>query len=499
MLAFFTLGSTTMPSDPGLLTTIILIVAVIMIFNVIIFVHELGHFLAGKWRGLKIDRFQIWFGKPIWKKTINGVQYGLGWIPAGGFVSLPQMAPMEAIEGDSLDSDPLPPISPLDKIIVAFAGPFFSFLLALTAAVTLTLIKKPVDIIPTTTVGWVQHDSPAAKSGLQRGDRILAINGNPVDTWNLQLDSVFMNIVTSSGDTIHFTVDRPGKGKIDLYSKFEIQKTKWWERKKTRQVGVLPMPKDGPVKVSTLVEDANAPARLGGMQKGDILTAIDGKPIVHVQQAIELIERHPGKSLAFTVQRAGEELTLNITPIKPVPEKPDPDAEPQKAKIGAMFTSPHAHIREWRSPGPFKQIGDTMRTMWMTLTTVSDPNSDIGIQHLSGPVGIGKIQYFLLQLEHPFHRILSFMVLININLALLNLLPFPVLDGGHITIATMEAVARRPVNIKFLEVLQLTFVFLLFGIMLYVTSKDIFDDFGMTSKPDPVRYVFPEPEVPSKP
>ena len=79
------------------------ILIVVALFNVIIFVHELGHFLAAKWRGLRIDRFQIWFGKPLWKKEINGVQYGLGWLPAGGFVALPQMAPMEAVEGKNRD------------------------------------------------------------------------------------------------------------------------------------------------------------------------------------------------------------------------------------------------------------------------------------------------------------------------------------------------------------------------------------------------------------
>ena len=109
-----------------------LIAIVIALFNVIIFVHELGHFLAARWRGLRVDRFQIWFGKPIWKKEHNGVQYGLGWIPAGGFVALPQMAPMEAIEGSNRDEDdePLPPIKPWDKefsvkeAILLFDGKF---------------------------------------------------------------------------------------------------------------------------------------------------------------------------------------------------------------------------------------------------------------------------------------------------------------------------------------------------------------------------------------
>src|SRR6187431_2693426 len=113
------------------LQVLLLIFIVLTNFNIIIFVHELGHFLAAKWRGLQIDRFQIWFGTPIWKKEVNGVQYGLGWIPAGGFVALPQMAPMEALEGGNKDGKPLAPITPLDKIIVAFAGPLFSILLAL--------------------------------------------------------------------------------------------------------------------------------------------------------------------------------------------------------------------------------------------------------------------------------------------------------------------------------------------------------------------------------
>src|SRR5712675_2552826 len=114
---------------------------VVLLFNLLIGVHELGHFLAAKWRGLKVDRFAIWFGKPVWKKKIGGVEYALGTIPAGGYVALPQMATMEAIEGKSESSgQPLPPISALDKIIVAFAGPLFSFLLAIAFAFVVTMV-----------------------------------------------------------------------------------------------------------------------------------------------------------------------------------------------------------------------------------------------------------------------------------------------------------------------------------------------------------------------
>lgn len=475
-------------TDPGPIETALLIFLVIMIFNLIIFVHELGHFWAAKWRGLKIDRFQIWFGKPIWSKNINGVQYGLGWIPAGGFVALPQMAPMEAIEGDNRESEePLPPISPLDKIIVAFAGPLFSFLLALAAAVILTVIGKPMDTVPTRTIGWVQDGSPAKKAGLQRGDEVLAVNDEPVEMWSGPLDSVFMHIVTSRGDKIRFKIDRPGVGEMEIVSEFEIPETKWWQRKKTRQVGITPM--SGPVEVGPLSAD-NAPAKLAGLKTGDRVLAFNDTEIVDTDQAYEFLKANGDKPVTITVKRDGEEKKIEITPVQPE----SPKFDPPRYMIGASFTSEGEFRREWVHPGPFEQVVDTLRQMWITLRSVSSPDSSIGIQHLSGPVGIGKIQFYSLLMDYPLHRILGFMVLINVNLALLNLLPFPVLDGGHITIATMEAIARRPVNVRFLEVLQLGFVFLLFSIMIYVTSKDVVDDFGMGGAPKRAPIVFPAPE-----
>jgi acyl-phosphate glycerol 3-phosphate acyltransferase len=160
---------------------VILVFEVLMVFNLMILVHELGHFLAARWRGLKVEAFYIWFGKPLWKKTINGVEYGLGSIPAGGFVKLPQMAPMDAIEGESTGSEPLPPVKPLDKIIVAFAGPLFSFGLACLFALLVSWLGKPQsEPFVTTTIGYVAPDSPAAKAGLQPGDVVQKIDGQPV-------------------------------------------------------------------------------------------------------------------------------------------------------------------------------------------------------------------------------------------------------------------------------------------------------------------------------
>lgn len=451
--------------------TTMLILVVIAVFNLIIFVHELGHYWAAKWRGLKIDRFQIWFGKPIWSKTINGVQYGLGWIPAGGFVALPQMAPMEAIEGGNLDREPLPPIKPLDKIIVAFAGPLFSFLLAVVASICVWQLGKPPDTINTTTIGWVEPGQPGEKAGLKAGDRILAINGNPVTTWGGTLDSVILNVATSRGQNISFKVDRPGEGVKTIDSTFDIPKTAWWQRRAVRQVGIQQEGK-GPVSVGA-DPTKNSPAEKAGLKKGDVIVALDGKKINQWDQAMYLIGQAGTNPLQITYSRDGVENTVSAAPVVPKSGLEEP-----RPMLGLAMTQDQYQDDEPRHPTPSDQIVETLKTMWITISSVAAPDSSIGIQHLSGPIGIGKVQYNFLLSDHPVLRIIAFLVLININLAILNMLPFPVLDGGHIVLAIMEWIAKRPVRLRLLEYIQLCFVFLLFGVMLYVSSKDFFDDFG---------------------
>src|SRR5437763_2714139 len=148
-----------------ILRVIFILLEVVLLFNLLIVVHELGHFLAARWRGLYIEGFGVWFGKPLWKKTINGAVYSLGSLPFGGFVKLPQLAPMDIIEGKAdLDRETLPRISALDKIIVAIAGPLFSLLLAVTFAAIVWAVGHPVgESDVTTTIGYVMPDSPAAK------------------------------------------------------------------------------------------------------------------------------------------------------------------------------------------------------------------------------------------------------------------------------------------------------------------------------------------------
>src|SRR5947208_17057440 len=191
---------------------LVILLEVVVLFNLLIIVHELGHFLAARWRGLFIEGFGVWFGKPLWKKTINGVQYSLGSIPFGGFVKLPQLAPMDIIEGEAdVDRAKLPQISALDKIIVAFAGPLFSLLLALSFAGVVWVVGHPVgESDSTTVIGYVLPDSPAEKAGLQPGDKILEVDGKPVRRFLGMNDSVSWDVVRSEGDKVAVKFQRNG-------------------------------------------------------------------------------------------------------------------------------------------------------------------------------------------------------------------------------------------------------------------------------------------------
>ena len=228
----------------SLLKVVGILLEVVLLFNLLIVVHELGHFFAAKWRGLKVEKFAIWFGKPLWSKTIGGVEYRLGSIPAGGFVAIPQLAPMEAIEGktDEKGAD-LPPARPFDKIIVALAGPAASLGLAFLFACVVWFVGRPVSEAETTNqIGYVMEGGPAARAGLKVGDRILAVNGHPVKRINgmgRMGDSVAWNVAVSSAPVIPIRFERDGKEQI-VEVEPTAQSHNGWSRKNLRQIQIMP-------------------------------------------------------------------------------------------------------------------------------------------------------------------------------------------------------------------------------------------------------------------
>ena len=449
----------------SILKTTLVILEVLLLFNLLIGVHELGHFLAAKWRGLKIDRFAIWFGKPIWKKKINGVEYALGCIPAGGYVALPQMATMEMIEGKGEGSDePLPPISALDKIIVAIAGPLFSLLLAFVFAVIVWSIGKPINEDDnSTTIGWVEPNGPAWNAGLRPGDMILEVDSHPVTKFAPPAqDSVTWRIITSGSTNIAVKYLRDGHEHM-AYAAAYHRPTKWYERKALRQILVLP---ESPAIIFEVAN--NSPAALAGLRSGDQIVAMNGQKIYSPMPIIAVTSNSPVKPITLTVRRNSEEFERELTPVKP---------------IQPTNSSPSLGILAWEGktnvtlvhPSPLDQIRDSAGQIFATLGVVFSSKTDIGPQQLGGAVMIVRLYKNLFESEYGWRMVLWFSVVLNVNLALLNMIPFPVLDGGHITLAVLEAIRRRPVSAKVLQALQTACAVILIGFMLFLAFFDTGD------------------------
>ena len=551
-----------------------IILEVILIFNLLIIVHELGHFLAAKWRGLHIEGFGIWFGKPIWQKRIGGVLYSLGSIPAGGFVKLPQLMD-SAIEGQGeFAAKDLPKLKPIDKIIVAFAGPLFSFLLAALFAVIVWQVGRPVsEGERTTTIGYVQPDSPAAKAGLKPGDDIQRIDGHDIKRWGGQAqDTVTWSIVGSEEERIHLDVKRDGKPEaIDVTP--IVEPTKWYQRKGLKKIGIEAMSR--PMVASVV---AGSAAEKAGFKPNDVLARVGGEPVFGDHTLGEWIKSHPGQPLEITVERGaknadgtyptakltfeprgftvgqiftgspaeaaglkkgdrilsadgkpmpygvsfsdhistreGKEVTLSIErgtetkELKVVPETPIVTEGKARPSIGIEIQRGDGILFDQRGrtwpiyPHPGEQLsqaaGQIVETVKKLLPT---SKSGIGIQQLGGPVMMMRIYYMLFESPDSWRLVLWFSVVINVNLALMNMLPIPPLDGSHITLALVELIRGRPPGArtaKIVEYVQVAGTFLVIGTMLFITLFDVQDVFGGGGSKKPAM-VFPSHAPAAKP
>lgn len=451
-------------------------------FNLLILVHEWGHFLAARWRGLKVEKFYIWFGKPIWKKTINGVEYGLGSIPCGGFVALPQMAPMGGIEGEVSTGEELPPISPLDKIIVAFAGPLFSFMLAVLFALLVFQVGMPDSRIHTTTIGWVQPGSPGDKAGLKPGDKIVAIDDTPVTSWDEPVDSVKERIAFSKEAQIKFTVERPGEAKpLDLRAGFEVEPGTLFSRKGLRTVGLI-------WASETKVDDVlkGSPAEVAGLKAEDEITTLNGAKLYSPLAFDEYFKHAPSGTAKLGIKRGEKTLEVNLTGSKPFEPEKVPELWLATSVTGLSVFGPGSASKDTLIyPQPMSQIKMAATMMARTFGAVFGSRGDVGIQQMGGPLKIGSTYFQLLTMPEGWRRVLWFSVILNVNLALMNLIPFPVFDGGHILMGLGQAIRRKDVlPWVVMEKVQMACVILLLTFFVYVTWFDTIDLFGHSKKKD---------------
>lgn len=437
-------------------------------FGASIFVHELGHFLAARKRGLKIECFSIGFGPALWKrKDREGVEWRLSAIPLGGYVRLPQLAEMQGLEGDAETATPLPPISFADKMIVSVMGAVFNLLFAFLIGGVLWVTKEQVsDAASTTVVGFVQEDfeekegaprlpTPAQAAGLRPGDSILEVDGERMKGF----DEVEMAIALGLGRAsdgrpeARLRILREGQ-EFDLTVHPVVRTVRGDD--KIRWLGAYA--------AQRLVIDGifeNSPALRAGLAIGDEILGANGSKLHSVAQLNELVRQEPPQPIVLQVQNREGIREVSLLPAI---------AEREGKKVPMLGLS-FSQANTWARIPPWERMYDSVKLTIKTLVALIHRGSSVGVDGLGGPIQIGSL--LIRAAIADFRWMLSLTALINVNLAILNLLPIPVLDGGHMAFATIAKILGRPLPARLIQASQSAFAVLLLGLMLYVGYRDV--------------------------
>lgn len=430
---------------------ILVIGGVVLMFGLSILVHEFGHFIVARKAGLKVEAFAIGFGPKIVSWVRDGIEYSLRWIPAGGFVRLPQLMNAEALEGETQTREPLPPAPFFAKLAVLVAGPFMNLVFAFGVATILYFVGLPMERTPPV-IGGVEPGSEEEKLGLQAGDRIISISGVKIHSW----EQMARLVMLAPSNRFNVLIQRDGfRTNITLTAhRSEVFGGKW--------LNILPQihPVVGYV-------EPGMPAAKAGLKEGDRIVRFNGVPVVSRAQLIDLVAKSEGKESTIVVDRNGQLLTFHITPIY--------DSKTKRGRIGVMLPSTVYYVVK-PGPAPWKQVWHAFdQTVQVIQALFHSKETGVRPSDLSGPVGI--IGVLAVRIKTDLRLALDFLVLLNVNLFILNLLPIPVLDGGHILLSLLSGLWRIFFGIelpqRIVEVTTTAFAIVLISFMLYVTFHDI--------------------------
>ena len=540
-----------MESLLNILSIIGSLVFVFVAIGLCIFSHELGHFLAGKWRKLHIDAFSLGF-KPFWRKKINGVEYRLGYLPFGGYVELPQVDATDEIP-KSADGKELPRAKAIDRVITAAAGPIFNIVFGFLVGTLIYFVGMPSDTakMREMTVNHVDEKGPEYAAGLRKGDKIVKLNGK---NFNLSW-AHFVKEILFTVDPVRLEVIRDGKKMEITY----IPKVNPAAPGSLKSEGLAWPYFTARIPVQVIPEK-NSIASKAGIKRGDIIAAVNGIPLQSPAEFQHLLDIAGDMELDLTMIRDEKEFTVKVrsTVIPGLPEKftrfmigANLAQTPAGVLVeSAVFSSPAhkagltngdklisaalpgekapeqikevaAFIRKIRSfkdkpfvihferngkkmqatvtslkvvprtigvsvavydhPTPWELFVSTIDMSWKSLRGIcvgigqklgwTERQSSLKPSHMSGPLGIGTTLFNSVYRSSLMTGI-YFMVVVSFALAIFNLLPFPVLDGGHIVFGVIEIIFRRPLPTIIIKGLSVVFVTLLIGLMVFVTFAD---------------------------
>jgi len=421
------------------------IIAVAIGLGVMVLVHEWGHFVVARLFGVRVEVFSIGFGTRLFGIKRGPTDYRLSALPLGGYVRMAGDNPAEERRGDPDEFLSKPR---WQRVLIALAGPTTNFLMAvvLTAALFMHGGEQPSYADKPVVVAGVVKDSPAQKAGIQPGDRIVSFGGVKDPTW----DRLALELALSApGHSEPVTIDRNGQ-LITTSVESEPQ-----------PFAVIGYPAE-PVTVGSIAH--GLPAEKAGLKEGDVIVAADGQKLMAPSQFSEIVQQSAGNPMTLEILRDGQPQTLQLRPIWG-----DPGDGMPRWQIGITFrfvTSPR------RYSGPQALVKATQFHIVLAnklIYLVGELfTGRVSLKQVQGPLGI--VQESSRAAKRGFGDLISLMALVSLNLAILNLLPIPILDGGHILMLAIEGLLRHDLSLKIKErfvTVGMVFLLLVFLIVMY--------------------------------
>lgn len=440
----------------------------IVVLGVLIFFHELGHFLVARFFGVGVERFSLGFGPRLFGKTIGRTDYRISLVPLGGYVKM---------VGEEPDA-PLPPEdvpysfthkSVGKRALIVFAGPLFNVLLAVVIFTAGLYFAGLPSIRPV--VRNVESGGPAQQEGIREGDVIRSIDGRAVASWR-DIDAAADR---SQGRPLSLTIDRGGQRlEFVVAPQPASARNIFGDEVTYYDLGIK-----GYAEISALVDEVmeGMPAAEAGMQRGDRIVAIDGQPIDRWETMQEMVASSQGRTMTFTVLRGETTLEMAITPD----EIQEPDLLGVKQivyRIGirrAGIVIPDEDQVTVRL-GLLGSVSQGMGQTWNVIRAtghffVKMFERKVSSEAIGGPIRIAQMANQ--QAQEGLLALFYFIAIISVNLAIINLLPIPVLDGGHLLFYAIESIKGKPVSIRTREAAQQVGLFLLLMLMVFVFYNDI--------------------------
>ena len=424
----------------------------VITIGILVLIHELGHFVAAKFFGMRVDRFSIGFPPRAFGKKIGDTDYCVSWVPIGGYVKIAGMID-ESFDTEYLKQEPQPwefRAKPIwQRIIVICAGVVMNVLLAVAILWGINYIRGK-EVHPISDIGYVIPDSPAARAGLVPGDKIDAINDHPVRYWDDVDNLIYAETI---GEDLTLTVEHEGKHRSLFIARSTLPSITE-EPFGILRSGVLPM---------VAIVDHGKPAEAIGLHPDDIILAVNGKPVNYYTLATT-VRQYASKEIELTWKRGDKQMSARVAPTS-------------EGRIGINlephYSGPVEHIRYSLVGALGEGVGDLanmtgifFRNIYAIIVGTASFADSMG-----GPIRIAQIA--TRSAEVGLTAYLLVMAMLSLSLAILNILPFPALDGGHLVFLLYEGIFRREIPTKVKIALQQAGFILLLVFMAFVLYNDI--------------------------